>query len=141
VRQHLPPPLKPAHPAGFVVLEHPMAEASTTAKAVARKRGPSKCSSSTISLELRVAGLSSFKMLGGIKYLMRVAKTNPAAYLAFMSKLIKNEDGGDAQGLNIYVQQISIGAVPIPGVLNSPVVEHIAPQLQLVQRLVANDDG
>jgi hypothetical protein len=87
-------------------------------------------------MELRVAGLASFNMVGGIKYLMRVAKSNPAAYLAFMSKLIKTEDGGDAQGLNIIVQQINVGALPIPGVLNSPVVEHIAPQRPL--QLVAN---
>lgn len=111
--------------------------AALPAEAGARKRSPppkrkpgtkNKCSSATISMDLRIAGLASFNMLGGIRYLVKVAKSNPAAYLAFMAKLIKTDDGGDAQGLNIIVQQINIGALPIPGVLNSPILEHVSPQ-------------
>lgn len=108
-----------------------MADDATPAKAGARKRGPNKLSAATISREIREMGLTSFRFVGGVQYLNRIAQKNPAAYLAFISKLIKTEDGADSSGITFVVQQINVNGQPIAGVVNSPVVEHVAP-LQLV---------
>ncbi len=102
-------------------------DAAPPAKPGARKRGPNKLSAATISREIREMGLTAFRFVGGVRYLNRVAAKNPAAYLPFISKLIKTEDGTDSSGITFVVQQINVNGEPIKGVVNSPVLEHVTP--------------
>ncbi len=127
-----------------------MLDATLPAQAGERKRAPpphrkpgqkNRVSSSTISLELRLAALASFNFVGAQKYLIKVAKTNPAAYLTFLAKCIKQDDGNEVAGLTIRVQQLVVAAGPVPGVLNSPVIEHMAPQRLLAANGVEVIDG
>lgn len=80
-----------------------------------------------MSRELKVMAMTSLGFVGGVKYLERVAKTNPAAYLSFLAKtlVLKNDDEG-ASEKRYVVQQIAIVPVPTAGVINSPVAGHIA---------------
>lgn len=71
--------------------------------------------------------MTSLGFVGGVKYLEKVAKTNPAAYLAFLAKTLVMRDDADDQGERRFiVQQIAIVPVPTAGVINSPVRGHIA---------------
>jgi len=80
-----------------------------------------------MSRELRVMAMTSLGFVGGVKYLERVAKTNPAAYLAFLAKTLVMKDDSDDQGERTYaVQVLQVVPVPTPGVINSPVAGHIA---------------
>lgn len=109
-------------------------------KTAARKRGPSKLSAATISRDIRLMGLTSLNFVGGVQYLNRIAKKNPAAYLAFIAKLVQRDDSADANGMTFVIQQINIGAAPIAGVTNSPVLEHVQRVEQPDLRIV-NSDG
>lgn len=101
------------------------------------KEKPVRVTAASISKDLRLMGMASLNFLGGVKYLVAVAKSEPGAYLAFLSKCLVRDDESAAAGLNVTVQQLIVGAdaKPVPGVLNSPIAQHIAPP-----RLVANDE-
>lgn len=101
------------------------------------KEKPVKVTAATISKDLRLMGMASLNFLGGVKYLVAVAKSEPGAYLSFLSKCLVRDDESAAAGLNVVVQQLVVAAdaKPVPGVLNSPIAQHIAPP-----RLVANDE-
>lgn len=88
----------------------------------------------SLSRELKIMAMTSLGFVGGVKYLQRVAKTNPAAYLAFLAKtLVVKDDGGDTGERTFVVQTLNMIAMPTPGVINSPIAGHIAPV-----RLAAN---
>jgi hypothetical protein len=81
----------------------------------------------SMSRELKVMAMTSLGFVGGVKYLERVAKTNPAAYLSFLAKTLVMRDDHEGDGEKRYVvQQIAIVPVPTAGVINSPVAGHIA---------------
>jgi hypothetical protein len=107
-----------------------MSDLAPPSKEGGRKRAPRtprKLTAASISRELREMGLTSLHFVGGVQYLNRIAKKNPAAYLAFIAKLIKTDDGADPGGITFVVQQVNVQGVPIKGVVNSPVVEHVVP--------------
>lgn len=80
-----------------------------------------------MSRELKVMAMTSLGFVGGVKYLERVAKTNPAAYLSFLAKTLVMKDDADEGGQRKYaVQVLQVVPVPTPGVINSPVAGHIA---------------
>lgn len=87
----------------------------------------------TISRDIRLMCATSLNFLGGVKYLTKVAKSNPGAYLQFVARCLVREDGTDSGGTTFVIQQLNVTAAPVPGVINSPVLEHIAPL-----KLVAN---
>jgi hypothetical protein len=71
------------------------------------------------------------------QYFRDLKKKNPALYLQAVLLLAKKGDvDANAGGLVINVVQLSTSPQPTPGVLASPVAEHIAPQrrLELVER-------
>lgn len=89
-----------------------------------------------MSRELRIMAMTSLGFVGGVKYLERVAKSNPAAYLAFLAKtLVMKDDTEGADATKFVVQPLAIVPVPTPGVINSPVAGHIAREHV---RLIAN---
>lgn len=121
-----------------------------TGRQVGRPRGsknaPAKPKTPTprsMSRELKVMAMTSLGFVGGVKYLEKVAKTNPAAYLAFLSKTLVMRDDADDQGERRFiVQQIAIVPVPTAGVINSPVRGHIAREhIHLVQGEVIENEG
>src|SRR5262245_59900071 len=87
---------------------------------------------SQISMRLREMAGQSLLNKGGVKYLERIADEDPQAYLQFLSKMVKADDGAEAAGITFVVQQLVMHAQPVPGVSNSPVVEHIAAPLKLI---------
>lgn len=92
------------------------------------KRATGPTSPQAMSRELRVMAMTSLGFVGGVKYLEKVAKTNPAAYLAFLAKVVAvkgDTDTGDA-GRTFVVRTLNVIAQPVPGVINSPVAGHIA---------------
>lgn len=109
-------------------------------KRVARKRGQRSYTAATISRDIRAMGLTSLHFMGGVKYLNKVAKSNPAAYLAFIAKLIKQDDASAHDGgITFIVQTLAVNAGPVPGVIASPIAEHIAPPLKLISNGVVDD--
>lgn len=97
---------------------------------------PPRVTAATISKDLRLMAMTSLNFLGGVKYLVAVAKKEPNAYLQFVSKCLVRDDESAAAGLNVVVQQLIVGAdaKPVAGVLNSPIAAHVMPP----PRLVAN---
>jgi hypothetical protein len=80
-----------------------------------------------MSRELKIMAMTSLGFVGGVKYLEKVARTNPAAFLSFLAKTLVMRDDADDGGERKYVvQQITIVPVPTAGVINSPVAGHIA---------------
>lgn len=71
--------------------------------------------------------MTSLNMVGGVKYLNAVARSDPKAYLAFIARCLVKDDGADLGSVQFVVQQITVTATPVPGVINSPVAEHVAP--------------
>ena len=72
--------------------------------------------------------LASLEMVGGRKYLARQAIENPPAYLSLLGKVIPQQVHDAVGGLTINVITLDTPSVPTPGVLCSPIPEHIAPQ-------------
>lgn len=99
------------------------------------KRKQCPTSTAAMSRELRVMAMTSLGFVGGVKYLERVAKSNPAAYLAFLAKVVAVKNDTDlTQGERTFVvRTIQVIAQPTPGVINSPVAGHI-----MAPRLIAN---
>lgn len=125
-----------------------MSERTPTTEGGARKRGnpkgnpsslrpgrqPDKSATSpqAMSRELRIMAMTSLGFVGGVKYLEKVAKTNPAAYLAFLAKVVavKGDTDTGPGDRTFVVRTLNVIAQPTPGVINSPVTGHIArPQL------------
>ena len=80
-----------------------------------------------MSRELRIMAMTSLGFVGGVKYLERVAKKHPAAYLSFLAKTVVMRDDEDVQGAReMRVQFLQVVPQPTPGVINSPVAGHIA---------------
>jgi len=86
-----------------------------------------RTTASHISQELRRMAGDSLNALGGIAYLKRIAESDPQAYLQFVAKCIKTDDGAEAAGITFVVQQLVIGNQPVPGVHNSPLQQHVMP--------------
>lgn len=88
-----------------------------------------------MSRELKVMAMTSLGFVGGVKYLERVAKKHPAAYLSFLAKtLVMRDDEDTKQSRELRVQVLQVVPVPTPGVINSPVRGHIATEhMRLVQ--------
>lgn len=88
----------------------------------------------SLSRELKVMAATSLGFMGGVQYLNKVAKSHPAAYMAFLAKVLVVKDDNEEVGNRTYVvRTINVIAQPTPGVINSPVAGHIA-----APRLVAN---
>lgn len=86
-----------------------------------------RVTASTMSRELKIMAMTSLGFVGGVKYLEKVAKTNPSAYLAFLAKTLVVRDVAEEQGETTFVvRTLNIIAQPTPGVINSPVAGHIA---------------
>ena len=65
--------------------------------------------------------------VGGMRYLVQVAKKNPNAFVRLISQFIQNDTAVNAAGLNIVIQQINLtDARPVPGVIASPITGHIS---------------
>lgn len=120
-------------------------EREPTTKGGARKRVPKATSPQAMSRELRVMAMTSLGFVGGVKYLERVAKTNPAAYLAFLAKVVAVKGDADTGpgDRTFVVRTINVIAQPTPGVINSPVVGHIARPHLIANggEVIENDPG
>ena len=122
-----------------------MSEASIPADGVERKRGrrvppkkkpgqKNKVSRATISKDIRLQVLTALNFVGGVQFLVRQArKQNNAPFMALLAKCLQQDDGSDQGGIKFVIQQVSINAQPVAGVLNSPVAGHVQPL-----KLVAN---
>jgi hypothetical protein len=86
-----------------------------------------RVTSASMSRELKIMAMTSLGFVGGVKYLEKVAKTNPSAYLAFLAKTLVVKDATEEVGDTTFVvRTLNIIAQPTPGVINSPVAGHIA---------------
>lgn len=122
-----------------------MTERATPETGVERKRARpappkkkpgqrNKVSRATISKDIRLQVLTALNFVGGVQFLVRQArKQNNAPFMALLAKCLMQDDGSDQGGVKFVIQQVSINAQPVPGVLNSPVPEHVQPV-----RLIAN---
>jgi hypothetical protein len=88
-----------------------------------RKGRPNK-----ITRTIKEEVLASLEMVGGRHYLARQAEENPPAYLSLLGKVARQQLQSELTGLVVNVVQLTSPAVPTPGVLCSPIAEHIAPQ-------------
>jgi hypothetical protein len=71
---------------------------------------------------------------GWFKYFNKLAKTMPAKHADIAHEFIRmaaKNGSSEVGGVVINVVQLSSPAVPTPGVLCSPIPEHIAPQRHL----------
>lgn len=69
--------------------------------------------------------LASFGMVGGRDYLVQQARQNPVAYMNLLGKVIPQQAHAETGGLTVHVLQLVEPAVPIPGVLASPIAGHV----------------
>jgi hypothetical protein len=92
-----------------------------------RKKGERSFTKATMSRDVRLMALTSLNFLGGVKYLVAIAKKNPSAYLQFVSKCLIKEDGAELGGATFVIQQINVNPQQVAGVLTSPVQEHVSP--------------
>lgn len=71
------------------------------------------------------------------KFFRDLKKNQPALYMQAVLALMKKGDAAEVGGITINVVQLTSPAVPTPGVLCSPIAEHVAPQrhLQLVPNI------
>src|SRR5262245_49905291 len=90
-------------------------------------------SAAAVNRELRMAWMTSFNFLGGVRYLNWLAKKHPSVYMQGLSRLIKTNDNNNPEdaGVTFVVQQINVVAGPVPGVLSSPVQAHVQQPLRL----------
>jgi hypothetical protein len=98
-----------------------------------RQRGtPNKVSKATISKDIRLQTLTALNFVGGVQFLVRQArKKNNAPFMALLGKCLQQDDGAGDANIRFVVQTINVTGGPVPGVLNSPVVEHVQPPLRL----------
>lgn len=141
VKYHRPPTLTDARQCSWRALSFQrglnVAETKSTGAKRGRKRrgAPLDFSNNTLSQDARAAVMSAFTFVGGVKWLVKLAQQpNPALFVQLLGKCIKTNDGGDAAaGVTFVVQQFNVQAAPTPGVIASPIAEHVPPL-----RLVAN---
>jgi hypothetical protein len=102
-----------------------------------RKGRPNK-----VSKYVKAQLMESLEALGGTEYLVWLGKRYPAVYGSLLRSLmpLQVQAQAGAEGLTIVVQQLSVGAAPVPGVITSPVLEHIAPP-RLIARTGEVIDG
>lgn len=98
-----------------------------------RKRGATnKVSKATISKDIRLQTLTALNFVGGVQFLVRQArKKNNAPFMALLGKCLQQDDGSGDASIRFVVQTINVTGGPVPGVLNSPVAEHVQPPLRL----------
>jgi hypothetical protein len=71
-----------------------------------------------------------YDYMGGVKWLIHLAKTKPALAVQLAAKYAGKEETDIDADIRFVVQQFTINAAPIPGVTNSPIEGHIsAPRL------------
>lgn len=75
--------------------------------------------------QLRLAVQVSFNVVGGAKYLAWLAKNKPTVYGQILTKYMGKDEQLE-QSITFVVQQFAVQAGPVPGVTNSPIIEHIA---------------
>lgn len=90
-----------------------------------------------VSRDIRVQVLTALNFVGGVKYLARQAEKNPGAFMALIGKCLQQEDGSGDKTVNYIVQQLVVSALPVSGVLSSPIAEHVMPA---PLRLVGNGE-
>lgn len=71
-----------------------------------------------------------------IDFWLKLKRNHPQKYAECLMKLIPRDVADEDTSLRIIVQQINVTAGPVPGVISSPVLEHVAPL-----KLVANGEG
>lgn len=109
----------------------------------ARKPGSHKhgFSIATMSRDVRLGLLISLNYGGGswpetmapppgvspnaIDFWLKLKRRSPAKYAECLMKLVRNNDGASTEGMRIVVQQLTIQAGPVAGVLASPVLQHV----------------
>lgn len=91
-----------------------------------KRRSEQKVTSRTISRELKIATLAAYNMAGGVKYLYWLSQHKHAIFAELMKKCMGNDDSEGDTNITFVVQQITMQAKPVPGVLNSPIAGHIA---------------
>jgi hypothetical protein len=102
-----------------------------------RKPGQkNKYSAATISRDIREAIHTALYIDGNpTQYFRWLKEKRPDLFVQLIGKALMKDDESSVGGLVINVVQLTAnGAGPVPGVLNSPIAEHISPQrhLQLV---------
>ncbi len=99
-------------------------------------------SSFTISRDVREKLHASLYLDGDpVEYFKWLKYKKPEAYVSLIKGLIRQDDESSVGGLSITVVQLTAEPQPVPGVLNSPVRGHIAPQrhLQLVTEVKGDE--
>jgi hypothetical protein len=104
----------------------------TTAPKSPSKRGgrkpgqANKVTHASISREIKIAALAALNFVGKEKYLIKVAKTHPAAFLQFLGKFVQREEDVPTE-IRVVVQTLAPSNSPIPGVIRSPIAGHVSP--------------
>lgn len=71
--------------------------------------------------------MCALDMNGGVKYIDWLAKHKPALYVDLLKCAMRGAPVVDeTDGVRFVVQQLTINAAPVAGVINSPIAGHIA---------------
>lgn len=110
-----------------------MAAYEPSPRAGGRKPGTkNKFSSATISRDIKEMHLVALGLVGGAKYLAKIAQQDPELFLSSLGRcILTKDDGGSGPGLTLQVVQLVGNGAPTPGVLSSPIAADMAPQRPL----------
>lgn len=117
--------------------------ASRAARAAEGKRPTPvrKGTKAGISQDIRLAVLTSFNFIGGVKWLAKQAQKNPSAYMALLGKCLVQDDGSAEKNITFVIQQLAPSTQPVAGVLTSPIASHVPPPLKLISNGEVIDPG
>ncbi len=85
-----------------------------------KRRGPSR-----ENMDLVEMGQEALRLAGGVNYLVYQAFKNPASFLGWLGKITPLQIRAEAANLQIIVQQCAVPAEPGPGVIASPIEQHV----------------
>lgn len=85
--------------------------------------------------------MSALDHLGGVNYLVWLGKKHPQAFSGLVGRLLPQAKPDEPMaGLVVNVVQLAADVGPTPGVLASPIREHIAPPIKRIEVIDADGD-
>lgn len=95
-----------------------------------KRKRTGKVSKARLNTELEIGLRLMYDYMGGVRWLVHLAKNKPALAVQLLCKYAGKEDAEIDSDIRYVVQQFTINAAPIAGVTNSPIVGHVsAPRL------------